>query len=104
MSPFLLAFTVGCWPRMEAAVAEPCGLVRAGVFLLLLIFFFVVTDEPQIPRDFRLPSPICLQRSKLRVGECIKEKPKYHTYFQNFSALLNTGVGIVIMDAFMIFS
>src|SRR5690242_6298078 len=27
---------------MDAAVAEPCGLLRAGVFLLLLIFLLIV--------------------------------------------------------------
>src|SRR5580765_4848621 len=43
MSPFFLVFAVGAWPRMDAAVAEPCGLLRAEVFLLLLlIFYFIV--------------------------------------------------------------
>jgi hypothetical protein len=37
-SPFFFTFTLGA-PRMEAAVAKPCGLVCA----FLMIFFVLLT-------------------------------------------------------------
>src|SRR6516225_4381172 len=97
-SPFFFALTTGV-PRMEAAVAEPCGLLRAGAFLFV-IFLCVVTVLPF--GDSRHPF-LSRKQVHLRVGECRKGKNTSYNFFQKFSTLLNAGISVVIVDAFVIF-
>src|SRR5215469_3474570 len=75
-SPFFFALTTGV-PRMEAAVAEPCGLLRAGAFLFV-IFLCVVTVLPIWRLSSSLPQP---EQVHLRVGECSKVKEFSYNFF-----------------------
>src|SRR5882762_2962371 len=52
--------------------------------------------------DSRHPFLSRTSRVHLRVGECSKGKEISHNFFQKSSALLDAGVRVVVMDAFVI--